>query len=122
MAALIYQLEVRAIGEFVRDYLQENKLILFAEPAPADIAFYCALHRPGELNELIQPGQKMRINQRVYAITAVGEAANKNLAQLGHITLSFDGAQQAELPGAVHVSGAPPPLISVGDRIVFSYG
>ncbi len=41
----------------------------------------------------------MKINQAIYRVTAVGSVATANLKQLGHITLNFDGAATAELPG-----------------------
>lgn len=119
MAALIYQLEVKEIGEFVAHYLRENKMILFAAPVPADISAYCVVHCPGKERGMLSPGQIMQINHSRYDITAVGDAANNNLAQLGHITLNFDGADRAELPGMVHLSGASPRFIQPGDRILF---
>ncbi|MFA0986373.1 PTS glucitol/sorbitol transporter subunit IIA, partial [Klebsiella pneumoniae] len=38
---------------------------------------------------------------------------------LGHITLNFDGADIAELPGTVHLYGEPPQIIQPGDQISF---
>lgn len=49
MPSPLYSLSITAVGEYVTNYLAENKLILFAEPAPADIAMYCALHRASDL-------------------------------------------------------------------------
>jgi PTS system glucitol/sorbitol-specific IIA component len=49
MSSPLYHLEITYVGEFVAEYLQQDKLILFAEPVPPDIADYCAIHRPGIL-------------------------------------------------------------------------
>lgn len=119
MARYLWQSQVLTVGKFVNDYLQENKIILFAAPTPADLALYCVVHRPDDLFQPISSGQKLKINGKDYTVTAVGEVANKNLQVLGHITLSFDGAVHAELPGNIHLQGDAPDTITPGDRISF---
>ncbi len=119
MSLPLYQLEIVSVGKFVADYLQEHKLILFAEPVPSDIADYCAVHRPGKFNGVLLPGQTMKINDIEYRISAVGSVATTNLKQLGHITLSFDSANCPELPGTVHLYGQGVQEIHPGDRITF---
>ncbi|MDU4095602.1 MAG: PTS glucitol/sorbitol transporter subunit IIA [Pantoea sp.] len=119
MSAPFYALHITAVGEYVKDYLKEQKLILFSAAAPEDIAAYCALHQAGKLTVSLSPGQLMKINQEIYNITAVGHIATANLKQLGHITLCFDGASVAELPGTVHLQGEPPQFISPGDSLTF---
>lgn len=117
MSSPLYHLEIISVGSFVAEYLQEDKLILFADPVPPDIADYCAVHRPGELNTVLLPGLAVKINNAFYRITAVGDVATANLKQLGHITLNFDGAIDAELPGTVHLCGPTPKNILPGDQI-----
>jgi len=119
MSLPFYQLEIVSVGKFVAGYLQENKLILFAEPVPCDIADYCAVHRSGEFNSVLLPGQTVKIDEVEYSISAVGSVATVNLKQLGHITLSFDGAEHPELPGTVHLYGSRPQAISAGARMTF---
>lgn len=65
----------------------------------------------------LRPGQMVKINNDCYRITAVGSVATDNLKQLGHITLNFDSATDAELPGTVHLSGIAPKNINTGHRI-----
>lgn len=121
MSSPLYHLEITYVGDFVAEYLKQDKLILFAEPVPPDIADYCAVHRPGEFNDVLLPGLAVNINNLFYRITAVGDVATANLKQLGHITLSFDGAIDAELPGTVHLCGPTPEKILPGDQIsIFS--
>ncbi|MCV5198420.1 PTS glucitol/sorbitol transporter subunit IIA, partial [Escherichia coli] len=67
----------------------------------------------------LSPGQQMKLNDKNYRVTAVGRVATANLRQLGHITLNFDGADIAELPGTVHLYGEPPQIIQPGDQISF---
>ncbi len=49
----------------------------------------------------------MELGEQRYAVTAVGDVAEQNLRELGHITLRFDGQPQAEYPGTVHVRVRP---------------
>lgn len=119
MCAPFYALRITAVGEYVKDYLREQKLILFSAAAPEDIASYCALHQGSDLTAPLSPGQLMKINQAIYPVTAVGNIATANLKQLGHITLSFDGASVAELPGTVHLRGDAPQFIVPGDSMTF---
>lgn len=115
MGTLIYQLNVIHVGQYVAEYLKENKIILFSHPVPQDIKYYCVVHQPSELKQTLQPGFKLYINQNEYNITAVGDVATENLKQLGHITLSFDNKEIAELPGMVHLSGTLPEIINPDD-------
>jgi PTS system glucitol/sorbitol-specific IIA component len=43
--------------------------------------------------------------------------AAQNLRELGHITIRFDGAAQAEYPGTIHVAGSTPADIPVGSAL-----
>ena len=54
-----------------------------------------------------------------YAVTAVGDVAEQNLRELGHITLRFDGHREAEFPGTVHVAGPVPDAIAPGCVLKF---
>jgi len=52
-------------------------------------------------------------------VTAVGDVAEQNLRELGHITLRFDGQPQAEYPGTVHVVGPVPQAVTPGCTLKF---
>lgn len=119
MTVPLYSVLITSVGEYVENYLQEQKLILFSDSVPDDIAMYCAIHQGSELTAELSPGQIMKINETIYRVTAVGSVATANLKQLGHITLNFDGAPTAELPGMVHLYGESPQYIKAGDRISF---
>ncbi len=62
----------------------------------------------------------MKLNDKNYRVTAVGRVATANLRQLGHITLNFDGADIAELPGTVHLYGEPPQIIQLATKFRFT--
>lgn len=93
---------------------------LFYSPMPfPTILRVIALYQASELTAELSPGQQMKLNDKNYRVTAVGRVATANLRQLGHITLNFDGADIAELPGTVHLYGEPPQIIQPGDQISF---
>nr|CAA74943.1 sorbitol phosphotransferase enzyme II [Erwinia amylovora] len=91
--------------------------ITFGEGAPEDIAEYCFIHR-NDINQggLLGAGSMLTIGEQHYPVTAVGEVARENLRDLGHITVRFDGANHAEFPGSVHVTGQPPLVIEPGQK------
>ncbi|MCK3654987.1 PTS glucitol/sorbitol transporter subunit IIA [Pasteurellaceae bacterium Macca] len=115
-----YQTDITRIGNLSLDGIAEGMLILFKQDAPEDIAEYCLLHSHSQLQRPILVGDLMTFNHQDYLITAVGDIASENLAQLGHITLFFDGAEIAQFPGAIHLQGNVPEHIVVGHQITFS--
>jgi glucitol/sorbitol PTS system EIIA component len=117
MSNVIYHAKINQIGEFAQEALADGMLILFKNGAPADLADYCFVHSHDDLKLELQVGQILQLGNHIYNITSVGEVANVNLRELGHITLRFDGNSQAELPGTVHVKGEIPAQLFVGDEI-----
>ncbi|OCG26077.1 PTS glucitol/sorbitol transporter subunit IIA [Gilliamella sp. wkB108] len=117
MSNVIYHSKINQIGEFAQEALADGMLILFKEGAPSDLADYCFIHSHDDLKHEIQIGQTLQLGKHVFNITSVGDVANVNFRELGHITLRFDGNHQAELPGTVHVEGEQPTQLFVGDEI-----
>lgn len=93
---VIYQTTITHIGACATMALEEQMLITFREGAPADIEEYCFIHNHGELAGTLQPGAELQLGEQRYPVTAVGEVAEQNLRELGHITLRFDGHREAE--------------------------
>lgn len=120
MSYPIYQSKISAIGALAQEALADDFMITFCDGAPAELAEYCFTHQLGELKQALTPGQLIQFGRQKYKITAVGEVANQNLRELGHITIRFDGQPHAELPGAVHVEGETPNHIQVGDEFIIS--
>ncbi|WP_435952428.1 PTS glucitol/sorbitol transporter subunit IIA [Dryocola sp. BD626] len=115
----IYQTTITHIGQCAREALDDNMLITFREGAPADIQDFCFIHCHGELTGTLRPGIGFELNGQHYDVTAVGEVAQQNLQELGHITLRFDGGERAEYPGTVHVNGPLPQGIETGCQLKF---
>ncbi len=110
---VIYQTTFVKIGEFAPDAIAENMLITFKQGAPADLENYCFIHNHGELTADVQVGDVLEISGIEYPVTAVGDVANVNLRELGHVTWRFDGATEAEYPGTIHVSGLIPSAVEI---------
>ncbi|OCG13906.1 PTS glucitol/sorbitol transporter subunit IIA [Gilliamella sp. App6-5] len=117
MSKTIYQSKINHIGEFAQEALADGMLILFKDGAPSDLADYCFVHSHDDFQQELQVGQALQLGNQSYLITSVGEVANANFRELGHITLKFDGNHEAELPGNVHLDGQCPNQLSVGDEI-----
>ena len=116
---VIYQTTITAIGESAPEALSDNMLITFREGAPADVAEFCFIHNHGPLCGALLPGAQFTLGEKHYPVTAVGEVAEQNLRELGHITLRFDGQTQAEFPGTVHVAGPVPDAVAPGCNLKF---
>lgn len=100
----IYLTEITELGPEVPEFLETGLLILFKAGAPPELAEMSALHEPESLRE--EPpavGDILAIGNQELRITAVGEKAWKNVRELGHVVLKFNGQDQTELPGEIYV-------------------
>ncbi|EHD23493.1 MULTISPECIES: PTS glucitol/sorbitol transporter subunit IIA [Brenneria] len=117
----VFQTIFTRIGDNAAEALTEDMMITFREGAPEDIESFCFIHQHGDLHGELRAGDTLMLSDRAYPITAVGSVATQNLRELGHITIRFDGAAEAEFPGSLHVAGKPPTDIQVGGKLtIFS--
>lgn len=116
----LYNVEIIKVGESAKEALHEDMLVLFNKSVPADAAEFCFVHNHDELKGNIVVGGNVVIDGWSYPITAVGDAVNQNLGNLGHITLRFDGANSADFIGSLHLSGKQPQTITVGSTFTFN--
>lgn len=114
----IFETTVTAVGPEAQGMLEgANMIILFGEGAPADLAEYCFTIDNKNLSGSIRPGGTVLINDKSFPITAVGEIVEKNLNNLGHITIAFDGSKEGSLPGTLHVSAEELPDLNTGTLV-----
>ncbi|MGF1868405.1 PTS glucitol/sorbitol transporter subunit IIA [Photobacterium indicum] len=116
----LYSIEIIKVGECAQEALSDDMLILFNKSVPADAAEYCFVHNHDELKGDIYVGGQVVINDIQYSITAVGDAVNQNLGNLGHITLRFDAANKADFVGSLHLAGQQPKALVIGSTITFN--
>lgn len=113
----VYETKVVDLGSEAAMFLEENMLILFGEEVPKDLANYSYIIKVNTLNGTIESGMDVIIDGKTYKITAVGDVVNKNLSNLGHITLKFDGSTKAELPGTLYLEEKALPNVNLGSTI-----
>lgn len=112
----IYQTSVLGAGPEAATFADQNMLVLFGENAPDMLKEFCYFIDVNPVAGDIVPGCTFLINDSEYEITAVGEVAQQNLANLGHITLVFNGAIKPHLPGAINlVEAVSVPKLVPGD-------
>ncbi|GAY78209.1 PTS system, glucitol/sorbitol-specific IIA component [Sporolactobacillus inulinus] len=92
-------------------------LVLFGDEAPAGLKDYCFAIKVTPIQGEIQVGQHVAIDKDRFKITAVGNLVQKNLVDLGHITMRFDGSTTADLAGTLYLEAKPIPNLSVGSII-----
>lgn len=113
----IYHTKVVNIGSQANLFKEENMMILFGTAAPADLADYCFNIELTTVNGTIATGDTLSFDHQDYKVTAVGNVVLKNLKDLGHITIKFDGSSNPTLGGTLHVEDKAFPDITVGTEI-----
>jgi PTS system glucitol/sorbitol-specific IIA component len=113
-----YAATVTAVGEQVPEFIGQGLLIWFAEGAPEELHFFTVLHRPTVTAGGVRPGDLVRIDDKAFRVTAVGEVANDNMVNLGHIDMKANGASEAPLPGDLCLEELPLPEPRPGTMLV----
>lgn len=113
----VFETTVKAIGKEAELFKEEKMVILFGENAPDSLADYCYNIEMKASTEEIKIGMLLSFDDSEYSITAVGKVVRKNLDDLGHITIKFDGSKEAELPGTLYVEAKKLPEIAVGTKV-----
>lgn len=112
----IFSTTIENIGPEAHTFAEQGMYLLFGVGAPAALADFCYTIQMNPSTADITVGQSLVLDGVPFPITAVGSVVRQNLDGLGHITINFDGAPRAALPGTLHVSGKAPAL-SVGTTI-----
>ena len=113
--ALKYDRRVTSVGELINEFVSAGILIFFGAGAPEELAEFSVIHEGPPLLEPVAPGDVVTVAGEAYTVLAVGDVANSNLANLGHLVLKANGLDAPELPGDVCVEAKPFPAVGVGD-------
>jgi PTS system glucitol/sorbitol-specific IIA component len=116
--APIYALSITAVGALIEEFTEAGIWVFFRDNAPAELADFALLHCAEAPQEPIAAGHMIEINQRRYAVTAVGAVANENVRALGHMVLKANGLTEPELPGDVCIEALPLPQPSIGTTLL----
>ena len=104
-----YNVTVTGLGDmalaFLDPAMEMRFVILFNDDAPAELAELSILHTKAELTEAPAPGDTMKIGEKTYKVTAVGDEAIHTLKELGHCTLAFSADSEPYRPGCIMLDG-----------------
>ena len=126
MTKKYYNTKVVGVGGQVANFLSAGKMLVMFDdsmvlPELRDIS---VLHsgNPISDNDIIKSGDIVKIANTEFKIIKVGNDVQKNLKNLGHVVIKFDGGNGELLEGSIHVEDKPIPKIQVGDEIAFIEG
>jgi PTS system glucitol/sorbitol-specific IIA component len=122
MSSVKYVMHVVEIGPLVPEFLDAGVLVFFKVGAPPELAEFSILHEPSDFFVDVEIGDSIVFGEEKYQVTAVGEVANKNIRELGHLIMKANGYSEPELPGDVCVEAKELPPISVGTVITILAG
>ncbi|EBF5115734.1 PTS sorbitol transporter subunit IIA [Listeria monocytogenes] len=112
--------KIMEIGPLVPAFEEEKIVILFGPTATNELREISVIHEFQDVpNNALTKGKTLLIGEQEYTIEEVGSDANKNLEELGHISVYFRSGQNEVLPGAVVVSPEVFPTMTIGDSIQF---
>lgn len=117
----MYRAKIIDIGEMVPAFEEENLVILFGPKVTDELKDICVIHEPIENEKSpLRVGGQITFAGMSYEITEVGDIANQNFDELGHISIYFrDGVNEA-LPGAIICKPSKFPPLAIGGEITIS--
>jgi PTS system glucitol/sorbitol-specific IIA component len=117
----MYRSQVKEVGILTPSFAEDKVLVLFGPEAPQEIKDIALIHEVLEdsSDEPIKVGGKFQIDDQEFTITAVGNAANKNLKELGHISIYFSENHEDVLPGAVFATPSTFPEFNETSMLTF---
>lgn len=110
----IYSTRIDKVGEKATDFLEAGMFITFKDDAPQELKDYCFVHQENNLVEDIKENDILCIDNENYIVEFVGEAVNKNLNDLGHITFNFQGETETRAAGTLYLEKKEIVPIAVG--------
>lgn len=116
----IYETTVKDIGSIAQDFANEGLVILFGGNIPPELKDICYHIELSDVKDVIKPGMFFYFDKLAYQIVAVGNEAQNNLSNLGHITLNFNGSTNSVLAGTIYLENKKMPLLKIGTKIYIS--
>lgn len=115
---VIFKSKVTKLGDLVDSFIEEKMLILFKDNAPDELADYCVLHSGNELTDTVRENDVFSIGDTEYKVVFVGSEVQKNLRDLGHITLRFnENCENESLEGSLYLEDKEIVPIQIGDAL-----
>ena len=82
----MYQVTIKGKGAMVDAFREEGIFVTFGDNAPDTLKDFCYSIDVNPVDGEVTPGCKLVIDGKEFKIVKVGEVANENLKNLGHIT------------------------------------
>ena len=119
MAKKIYSTKVVSLGGEVGAFITTVKMVILFEESLAlpELRDMCVMHKGNKVEDTIKEGDTLKMGDKAFKILKVGSEVQKNLTNLGHITLKFDGGAEELLEGSLHLEDKPIPDIQPGMEI-----
>ena len=112
-----YEATITAVGPLTSEFIDHGIIVLFGSDAPEELQEFALIHDGEKLEAPLQAGDKVSIDNHSFKVLAVGDVANDNLNNLGHLVLKFNGENEVEMPGDVCIEAADLPPIVVGTKL-----
>jgi glucitol/sorbitol PTS system EIIA component len=117
MADEKYASVVVSVGDMASEFFAAGIVVLFGEGAPEELEDVAVIHRPTTVDGGIVAGDQVHLGDEVLTVLAVGDVADENLVNLGHLSLKRNGQHEVALPGDVCCDKGPIPRLQPGDVI-----
>lgn len=118
----IWSATVTRIGDDAPEMFDAGCFILFGEPVPDALADVSLVHDGAGQPADVRAGDTFWLGEDGFAVEEVGERANANLAELGHVVVYVNQSDQKLLPGAVKATGDGVPMPLPGQTVRFTRG
>jgi len=102
-----YSATILHIGPLVSEFTDAGILVFFGENAPEELYEFSVIHNGTTLESDLVIGDFVSLDGEKYQILALGEVANSNFRNLGHLVMKFNGKTIVEMPGDVCVEQKP---------------
>ena len=111
------QVTIKGKGAMVDAFREEGIFVTFGDNAPDTLKDFCYSIDVNPVDGEVTPGCKLVIDGKEFKIVKVGEVANENLKNLGHVTYNFGGEDAECLPGTICMEKAELPALDIGSTI-----
>lgn len=109
-----YKATVERVGKLAGEFITEGVLVFFGPSVPDELAEFAVVTGRSVFREPVASGDFLYLGTESYTVLGVGERANQNIRELGHMVVRFNGRTEVELPGEVSVEARPVPPVEPG--------
>lgn len=120
---LKYETTIVSVGPMAVEFAAEGILVFFGEDAPEELHEFAIIHKHTPNIEDVAVGDVFELAGVSFDVTGIGEIANDNLRNLGHLVAKFNGLTETELPGEISLEPGDVPEITPGTQMkIFGRG